>query len=136
MAVSLDDWIAVQDLLGRYCWYFDEGMGPEWASLYTEDGIFEGTRPEPTVGHAALAQAPVGSAAHFKGRIRHQFGNVHFEEQTDPNRLVAKFYNQVSTWGMDNGNQLLMLAICTAQLVREGAGAPWRIARNTIRVLK
>lgn len=135
MSVPIEDVIAVQDLLGRYCWYVDENMGEEWASLYTPDGVFEGTRPDPVIGRESLAQVPGQLAAHFNGRMRHQVGNLFLDAGALPHEMTARFYNQISTWGMD-GNNLLMLAISTARLVRENAAAPWRISRNTIRVLK
>jgi hypothetical protein len=128
--VSVEDTLAVQDLLGRYCWYVDENRGEDWAALYTEDGVFEGTRPEPVIGTAALAQVPAGIHKHFEGRMRHQWGNLYLEQGDDGNTLVARFYNQISVWR--DGGSLLMLAVSTARLVRADASAPWRIARNTI----
>jgi hypothetical protein len=128
--VSIEDTLAIQDLLGRYCWYVDEGMADEWAGLYTEDGIFEGTRPQPVCGRAALAEVPRQVKAHGQGKIRHQYGNLYIEPGADENTLVARFYNQLSSW--DGGGKLTMLAISTATLVRAAKGQPWRIKRNTI----
>jgi hypothetical protein len=127
--IPVEDVLAVQDLLGRYCWYVDENQGEEWAALYTEDGVFEGTRPEPVIGRAALAQVPPGLHKHFEGRMRHQWGNLYLE-RGDDDSLIARFYNQISVWR--DGGSLLMLAVSTARLVRAGADAPWRIERNTI----
>jgi hypothetical protein len=127
--VPVEDVLAVQDLLGRYCWYVDENRGEDWAALYTEDGVFEGTRPEPVIGRAALAQVPAGIHQHFEGRMRHQWSNLYLE-RGDGDHLIARFYNQISVWRQ--GGSLMMLALSTARLVRADASAPWRIERNTI----
>jgi hypothetical protein len=133
--VPMEDVLAVQDALGRYCWYVDSNKGEEWADLYTEDGIFEGTRPEPVIGRAALTQVPASIWNGFQGKMRHQYGNLFVEYGAGDNELVARFYNQVSVWG-DGGGKLIMLAVSTATLVRTGAGQPWKIKRNTIELLR
>jgi hypothetical protein len=132
--VSTEDFLAVQDLFARYCWYLDESRGEEWAALYTEDGIFEGTRPQAVHGRAQLTEVPSQGQAFFKGKLRHQCGNLYIERGADGDMLVARFYNQVTAWG--DGGKFVMLAQCTATLVRVGAGAPWRIKKNSIVVLK
>jgi hypothetical protein len=132
--VPITDVLAVQDLLARYCWYIDENRGEDWANLYTEDGIFEGTRPEPVCGRAALTQVAPTLWAHSQGKLRHQYGNLYLERGDDENQLVARFYNQVSNWA--EGGKLFMLALSTATLVRGDPGAPWRIKRNTIVVVR
>jgi hypothetical protein len=132
--VSTEDFLAVQDLFARYCWYLDESRGEEWAALYTEDGIFEGTRPQAVRGQAQLIEVPSQGQAFFNGKLRHQYGNLYIERDAEENRLVARFYNQVTAWG--DGGKFVMLAQCTATLVRASAGAPWRIEKNNIVVLK
>lgn len=127
---SLSNLLVVQELLARYCWYVDEGRGAEWAALYTDDGVFEGTRPEPVCGRAALAEVPVQLQEQFGGRLRHQFSNLYLEPSEDQNALIAKYYNQIGTW--DGGPKLLMLAVTTASLIREGADSPWLIERVTV----
>jgi len=79
--VPLEDVLSVQDLLGRYCWYVDENMEEQWASLYTSDGIFEGTRPKPVIGREELAKVPGQLSAHFQGRMRHQVGNLFIDRR-------------------------------------------------------
>jgi hypothetical protein len=128
--VEMGDVLAVQDLLGRYCWYIDEGEGPAWADLYTEDGIFEGTRPEPVCGRAALTQVPIELRQRTQGKMRHQYANLYIERGADENSLIARFYNQLNNWA--DGGKPFMLALSTATLVRAAPGAPWRIQRNTI----
>jgi hypothetical protein len=128
--IPVEDIQAIQDLLGRYCWYVDENRGEEWASLYTEDGVFEGTRPQPVCGHDALTQVPTGIAQQFEGRMRHQWSNLYLERGDDDHVIVARFYNQVGIWR--DGYKPVMLARSTATLVRAGISMPWRIQRNTI----
>jgi hypothetical protein len=135
MAIPMQDILAVQDLLARYCWHIDEGQGAEWAALYTQDGVFEGTRPEPVVGRKALREVPTQNWLRMEGRMRHQVTNLYVDRGEHENELVARFYNQLSVW-KGNGGMLLMLALSTARLVREDTGAPWRIRHNSVVVLK
>jgi hypothetical protein len=132
--ISIQDTLAVQDLLARYCWYLDQNRGAEWAALYTEDGVFEGTRPQPVCGRPKLQEVPSQGWTYSKGTMRHQYTNLYIEAGSDENGLLVRFYNQVSTW--TEGYKPLMLASCTATLVRANANAPWRIKRNTIEALR
>jgi hypothetical protein len=131
--VPVEDFLAVQELVARYCWYVDENRGADWAALYTDDGIFEGTRPEPVIGRAALEKVPGELNGYFNGRLRHQASNLYVEHGTEPGTLVARFYNQIAKW--DQGLKPLMLGVSTATLVRDQPGGPWLIKRNTIRAL-
>jgi hypothetical protein len=131
--VPVEDFLAVQELVARYCWYIDENRGADWASLYTDDGIFEGTRPAPVIGREALEKVPGELNGYFNGNLRHQAGNLYVEYGADPGTLIARFYNQVLQW--DKGLKPVMLALSTATLVRDEQAGRWRIQRNTIRKL-
>ncbi|WP_436790841.1 nuclear transport factor 2 family protein [Yinghuangia sp. YIM S10712] len=133
--VPTADILAVHDLVARYCWYVDENRGEDWAALYTEDGIFEGSRPEPVCGRAALAEVPGGIHALYNGKMRHHYGNLYVDSGTDANSLTARFYNQVSVWE-NGGGALHVLSVNTASLVRADTGAPWRIQRNSVVVMR
>ena len=133
-SVPIEDYFAVQDLVARYCWYVDENRGEDWAGLYTDDGVFEGTRPEPVIGREALAKVAGDLNSHFHGRLRHQATNLYVEYDDDTENLVARFYNQIATW--NEGTNFVMLAVSTALLVRTEPGGSLRILRNTIRPLK
>jgi hypothetical protein len=128
--VSVEDNLAIQDLLGRYCWYFDENRFEEWAALYTADGIFEGFGPS-VQGTAALQEIPKATYATSKGNVRHLYSNLYLEHTIDDNAVVARYYSQVSDWSQ--GGKLSMMVLCTADLVRTTAG--WRIRRNVARML-
>lgn len=51
--VSIEDRLAVQDLMARYAHYVDNGLGEAWASTFTPDGVldFQGM---PIRGHDEL----------------------------------------------------------------------------------
>jgi hypothetical protein len=132
--VAVADVLAVQDLLARYCWLIDEGRGEDWADLFTEDGVFEGTRPDPVIGRAALREVPEQNYGMFQGRMRHWYGNLSVEPGAEAGTLVARFYNQITVW--DDGGKPLMLAISTATLVPGAGDLPWRIRRNSVSVLR
>lgn len=127
--VSIEDNLAIQDLLGRYCWYFDDNHADEWAALYTEDGVFD-AGPAPVQGTAALRELPQRTAASLNGALRHQVGNLYLEQE-DADRITARYYNQVTNWS--EGGKLAMLALCTVDLVRTADG--WKIRRNKARML-
>lgn len=39
--VSVEDRLAIQDLIARYAHYVDNGLGDAWASTFTSDGVLE-----------------------------------------------------------------------------------------------
>jgi hypothetical protein len=127
--VEVRDILDIQDLLARYCFYFDENRFEDWARLYTEDGVFEGLG-QTVKGRAALEEIPKATFATSGGSVRHQYGNLMLEHGLDDNDVTARFYNQVIDWS--DGGKLSLLAICTAQLVRTKEG--WKIRRNTMDV--
>jgi uncharacterized protein (TIGR02246 family) len=49
------DYIAIRDLCARYNRFADAGDGPGWASLFTEDGVFEMVGGASIEGRRALA---------------------------------------------------------------------------------
>ncbi len=125
MPVSTDDFVAICDLLGRYNWSVDEGDGESWASLFTPDGVFAGTKPEPIVGREALSQLATGSGA-VNGPIRHQLANLCCDYAQSRDAITARYYNCVSHWA-DEG-KFLVLSLVTTRFVRDGAG--WLIERS------
>ena len=130
MPISTEDFVAVSDHLGRYCWAVDESDEEGWASLWTEDGVFTGATPEPVVGREALKGVPrIGQMVN--GRMRHMIGNLHCDYlDGDPDRVRARYYNLVTNW-VDSG-RFTCMAICEVILVRSHGG--WLIKRNDTRV--
>jgi uncharacterized protein (TIGR02246 family) len=64
-----EDRDAIRDLFARYCVYIDAARGPDYASLFTEDGTFDIRMGDPVVGRQALAamveQSPPGFTHHM-----------------------------------------------------------------------
>jgi hypothetical protein len=117
MPVSTDDYVAISDHLGRYCFAVDGG---------DEDGVFTGIRPEAIVGREALKDVPRDEWKQAGGKMRHLIGNLHCDYQGDQNTVLAQYYNFVSSY-MDGG-RFTCMAICKVLLVRAGKG--WLIKRN------
>lgn len=135
MAISIEDRLAIQDMLGRYSWYFDEGQHKEWAALFTLDGVFEGATPQPVQGREALARLVQGNAERTKGMLRHLSASMWMETGQDADTLIVRYYSQVSTWGK-GGGELMLMAVCTTVCVRDEANGSWLIRRNNVKVLK
>lgn len=125
MPVSTDDYIAICDLLGRYNWAVDEGDGDGWASLFTNDGVFAGTRPQETVGREALRQVPLNSGS-VNGPIRHQVANLYCDYAESSDAIIARYYNCVSQW--EGEGKFMVLSLVTARFIRDGAS--WLIERS------
>lgn len=133
MAVTTEDYAAISDHMGRYCWCVDGGLSEEWVALWTEDGVFTGIAPDPVVGREALKAVPRSSFdGSDGGKLRHLIGNLHCDYADGNDVVRARFYNFVSTWV--SGGAFAVMAICEAVLVRDRAG--WLIKRNDARLLR
>jgi hypothetical protein len=130
--VTTEDWVAVSDLIGRYCWTTDLGEADEWAALWTSDGSFSGIAPEPVVGTEALKQIPTSAITNYGGRMRHVSANLNCTYVGgDRNTVRARFYNCVSVW--EDIHRPFCLARCEMILVR--VGADWKIKSNAAQLL-
>lgn len=128
MPVSTEDYVSISDFLGRYCWLVDEGDEEGWASLWTEDGHFEGATLEPCIGREALKTVPRGVQA-AQRRMRHLPGGLHCDyAEEGRDTVTARYYNLVTLW--PQGGQLQCLAVCTATLQRQGNS--WLMRRNMV----
>lgn len=130
MPISTEDYAAISDHLGRYCFAVDSGDEEGWVSLFTDDGVVTGITPEPVVGREALKDVPRQQWTYAGGKMRHLFGNLNCEYQGDEDTVVANYYNSVSSY-MDGG-RLTLMAICKMLLIRSGKG--WLIKRNDMEV--
>ena len=126
MPVSTDDFIAISDHMGRYCWAVDANDEEGWAALWTEDGVFAGVLPEPLVGREALKAVPRLEHQQAGGRMRHVIGNLHCDYQGDQDTVLARYYNLVTTWV--DGGSFTGMATSQVLLVRNGPG--WLVKRN------
>jgi len=133
--------IAVTRLYARQSRLIDEGDAEGWAATFTADGVFASpSYPEPVAGTAAL----VGFAADFRAsgertrtRLRHVVTNVDVLPAPgaagDPDRVVAHAYLQIVATPAGEESRLVRLTTITDDLVREGAGRGWRVARRRVR---
>lgn len=53
---ELADYREILELRNRYCHYIDRGRYGDWASLFTEDGVFDTGRGEPFIGREAIQE--------------------------------------------------------------------------------
>ena len=122
--ISVDDAVAIQNLLGKYQWFVDDGDQEGWASLFTEDGVFEGSFSEPHRGREMLKRIPKAVFDMYKYGMRHQMGSLYIEYGATTNEAFAKYYSLVTTW-TEEGARLFCLALYSTHLLRiEGA---WKI---------
>jgi hypothetical protein len=126
MAVSPEDFVAISDHMGRYCWTVDECDEEAWVALWTEDGVFTGVFPEPLVGREALKAVPRSAKQMANGRLRHIIGNLHCDYRGGRDTVLARYYNLVTDWV--EGGRFNCMATCQVTLVRDGPG--WLVARN------
>jgi hypothetical protein len=125
MAVATEDFVAISDHLGRYCFAADGNDPDGWVALWAEDGAFIGIGAEPIVGHAALREI-LRREWDAGLRMRHLIGNLHCDYQGGKNTVLARYYNLVTNWA--KGGSFICTAQCQVLLVRNGDG--WLIKRN------
>lgn len=132
--VSTEDWVAIADLMGEYCWRVDEGDGDGWAGLFTEDGEFAGFTPEPLKGRAQLREIPVNAYRDYgEGQMRHVVANLTCRYGETRDVVNARLYNYVSVWGGQPAAGNFVMALCHVTLVRSGDG--WLIRKNDVKLL-
>jgi len=129
--VKAEDFIAIQDLLARYCWLFDEGDADGYASLWSGEGELTGFG-EPIRGISALRRVVEGSYAESKGKLRHVLTNVAVNYGDDQDSATAKGYNVVTRW--DGGGKLVFNVKETFELARTDAG--WRLKRVHLDIMQ
>lgn len=127
MALTVEDRLDLQDMMGRYCHLMDDA-DPAWGDLFTDDGILDGVLPEPAVGKDVLRQVAAGAKLHTKGFYRHLLGSVSVEEENEGARIRG--YNLVTDWS--DGGKLVMLARYSIFAIRTDAG--WRLKRVDVKV--
>lgn len=129
--VKAEDFNAIQDLLARYCWLFDEGDADGYASLWTGEGELAGFG-DPIRGLPALRKVVEGSYAESKGRLRHLLTNLTVSYGADRDSVTAKGYNVVTRW--DSGGTLVFNVKETFELARTDAG--WRLKRVHLDIMQ
>jgi hypothetical protein len=127
--VSVEDFVALQNLVGKYQWLVDSGDSEGWAALWTEDGAFVGGATEPFIGHEELKRVPAWVRDGWGGKLRHLTGSLYAEYGADENEAIVRYYNLVTTW---NGEvpKLFTLSVSQMRLVRRAG--EWKIAANDV----
>jgi ketosteroid isomerase-like protein len=130
--ISVEDFIAIQNLIGDYQWCVDGGDAEGWADLFLEDGAFLGGVTEPVVGRAALRTIPTWVLETWGGNLRHTTGSLHMRYGETTDAVIARYYSLVTNWNEDPP-QLFTMSLSEMRLVRRPSG--WRIQSNTVRNL-
>ncbi len=130
--ISIEDHVAIQNLIGEYQWLVDGGDSDGWAALWTEDGAFLGGATEPFVGHAALKEVPAWVKSSWDGQLRHMTGSMFIRYGASQDEAIARYYNLVTTWH-EEPPALFVCALSEMTLVR--IGGEWKIRRNLVKNL-
>ncbi len=127
--ISVEDHIAIQNLIGEYQWLVDGGDSEGWAQLWTVDGAFIGGATESFIGHAALKQVPTWVKSSWNGQLRHTTGSLFIRYGASVDEAVAKYYNLVTTWH-EEPPALFVCALSEMTLVR--ISGEWKIKSNVV----
>jgi hypothetical protein len=127
--VSVEDFVTLQNLVGKYQWLVDGGDSEGWASLWTEDGVFSGGATEPFAGHDALKQVPAWVKQGWGGALRHHAGSLYAEYGSTADEAIVRYYNLVTTWN-EAAPKLFTFAISEMRLVR--ISGQWKIKSNAV----
>jgi hypothetical protein len=128
-SISVEDHVAIQNLIGEYQWLVDDGDSEGWAALWTADGAFVGGATEPFVGHEALKGVPAWVKASWNGQLRHTTGSMFIRYGADQDEAIAKYYSLVTTWH-EEPPALFVCALSEMTLVR--VDGRWKIRRNAV----
>lgn len=130
--VSVEDYCGVSDLLARYFRMVDQNRPDEYVALWTEDGVLAITGHKPIVGREAMRVIPRMAFERADGKICHMYTNLSCDYAATPDTVIAEFYELVLDW--KSGGAFNMMGLCTATLVRDGAG--WKMKRNDVSALR
>jgi hypothetical protein len=128
-SVTVEDFVALQNLVGKYQWLVDGGDSEAWAALWTEDGAFTGGATQPFVGHEQLKQVPAWVKTGWNGALRHLTGSFYAEYGENTNEVIVRYYNLVTTWN-DPSPKLFTMSLSEMRLVRRSGD--WKIAANAV----
>lgn len=102
--ISVDDRMAVYDLLGRYVWALDTGDADAFVSVFTADGSFVDTRGNRHGGPDGLRKAVMGyfNDPDFRGR---QHLVTHLFVEGEPGRYTVTSYWTVIKWWFERNEK-------------------------------
>lgn len=95
-AISLENRIAVHELIAEYSHHVDNYRGKEWSELFVEGGKLLGEGIALQGRQAFIAQAQSLKAGEME--YRHSITNVYLEPGSDNERAFARAYGLVSDW--------------------------------------
>jgi hypothetical protein len=128
-AISVEDWVEIANLIGKYQWLVDAG-DPKWAELFTEDGAFLSQAGEGYRGREQLRAGAASTQTYFAGAMRHSPSAIHIGYGESRDEATARYYSLVTTWFAQPGPDFFNMALCTASLVR--VGGDWKFKTNTM----
>lgn len=133
--VSVEDYVAIINLMGAYQHLVDDGEEDKWVELFTEDGAFYGLPeavgpPESFRGREGLKQIPRFAKQVFNGKYRHHMGSFFVEYGDNTDEAFARYYILASSWMVEQGGKMEMFALVKTHLVR--VSGEWKIKSNTM----
>ena len=126
-ALSLENRLAIHELIARYSHCVDNYRGVEWSNLFTEDGCLVGMEP-PLVGREAFVNQSDKLRAGAT-EYRHIISNVYILPDATDEQAVARAYGTVADWATTPAT-LAIFVEYQFELVKRGAD--WKIARLSI----
>lgn len=125
--ISLENRIAVHELIARYSHEVDNYRGEAWADLFLEDGKLVGIE-EPLVGRQGFL-GQVEKLLAGATEYRHSITNIYLEDGATDERAVARAYGLVSDWAT-RPPLLSIFADYRFEVVR--VGECWKIKELTV----
>lgn len=130
---SPDTVAAVQLLYGRQSHSIDSGRAEEWASTFTDDGVFDSpSYPHPETGTAALVAFATRffvSASEAGEKRRHVITNLSIDE-VSRTELTVHCYLQIMATPRGGDTRTVRFTTVRDHVVRiDGA---WRIASRSV----
>jgi len=126
-ALSLENRLAIHELIARYSHCVDNYRGVEWSELFTEDGSLVGMEP-PLVGREAFVRQSDKLRA-GPTEYRHIISNVYILPDASNEQAVARAYGTVTDWA---AAPAVLAIFVQYQFELEKRGGDWKIARLSI----
>jgi hypothetical protein len=130
---SLEDFVDISNVVGKYQWLVDEGDSQGWPALFTTDGIFEGGTPEPYQGKEQLSQIPSYPQRVHGCAMRHHTGSLFVEYGANADEACARYYCLVLSFAPKTPPKLFCLSLYSLFLVRQQG--EWKIKRASPKIL-
>jgi hypothetical protein len=130
MGVSIEDSVAITDLIARYCYHVDAGHADEWADLWTEDGVMDGMGRALT-GREQLRKLPASASKASGGTIRHQITNLVLDYGDSRDEVRMRASGLMTSW--EHGGKFLSFANYDSLLVR--VGGDWKLKTIVVKIM-